>query len=198
MLALGCALLCADAALANDLATDANIVTGLDISDSIAPADLRLEILGMARAIRAPDVLAAVRGGRHGQIGFAVFAWHHGEFPVVVPWTLIASAADAHAVARAIEARLLVDVDTEARANEKFYAGRLTNLSRAIDHAAAMLLAAPYAADRAIVNIIGNGTDNVGEAPAGARERLVAAGGTVNGVVLGDDPLMLDYYRRAR
>ena len=44
--------------------------------------------------------------------------------------------------------------------------------------------------------IIGNGEDNVGEEAAFARERVIALGGTVNGVVLGDDPLVLDYYRR--
>ncbi len=185
MLALGSALLCANVGLAADIVTDANIVTGLDISDSIAPGDMRLEIEGMARAIRSPEVLAAIRSGRYGRIGFAVFAWHHSQFPMVVPWAVIASEADATAVARAIEARLRVNVETEARANGAFYAGRLTDLSQAIDHAAEMISAAPYATDRAIVNIIGNGEDNVGEEAQVARERVIAMGATVNGVVLG-------------
>jgi hypothetical protein len=90
----------------------------------------------------------------------------------------------------------LVNVETEARANEKFYIGRLTNLSQAIDHAAGMILTAPYATDRAVVNIIGNGEDNVGEDAGPARDRVIALGGTVNGAVLGDDPLVLDYYRQ--
>jgi hypothetical protein len=196
MLALGSALLCANVGLADDMATDANIVTGLDISDSIGQHDMQLEIDGMARAIRSPEVLAAIQAGRHGRIGFAVFAWHRGPFPLVVPWAVIASEADAAAVARQIEARLRVNVETEARTNGAFYAGRLTDLSQAIDHAGEMISMAPYAADRAIVNIIGNGEDNVGEDAAVARERFIARGGTVNGVVLGADPLVLDYYRQ--
>jgi Ca-activated chloride channel homolog len=196
LLALGFALLCGNVGQADAIVTDANIVSGLDISESIAPDDLRLEIEGMAHAIRSPEVIAAIQGGRYGRIGFAVFAWHHDQFPVVVPWAVIASEADAMAVAREIEARLRVNVETEARANEAFYIGRLTNLSQAIDHAAEMIMTAPYAADRAIVNIIGNGEDNVGEEPGAARERVIAMGGTVNGVVLGDDPLVLDYYRQ--
>ena len=115
---------------------------------------------------------------------------------MVVPWALIASEADAAAVAREIEARLRVNVETEARANGAFYAGRLTDLSQAIDHAGEMISTAPYAADRSIVNIIGNGEDNVGEEAGIARQRLIAMGGTVNGVVLGADPLVLDYYRQ--
>jgi hypothetical protein len=196
MLALGSALLCANVGLADDMATDANIVTGLDISDSIGQHDMQLEIDGMARAIRSPEVLAAIQAGRHGRIGFAVFAWHRGPFPLVVPWAVIASEADAAAVARQIEARLRVNLETEARANGAFYAGRLTDVSQAIDHAAEMISMAPYAADRAVVNIVGNGEDNVGEEAQVARQRFVARGGTVNGVVLGADPLVLDYYRQ--
>jgi hypothetical protein len=184
------------AAFAADIVTDANIVTGLDMSYSIEPAQMRLEIEGLAQAIRSPEVLAAIQSGRTGRVGFAVFAWHHDKFPVLVEWTLIATEPDAQAAARAIEARLLVDVDAEARRQQTFFIGRLTNVSQAIDHAAAMLLTAPFVADRSVVNIIGNGEDNVGEDAHRARDRLVDSGAVVNGVVLGSDPLVLDYYRR--
>jgi hypothetical protein len=51
-------------------------------------------------------------------------------------------------------------------------------------------------ARRSIVNIIGNGEDNVGEDADIARDRIVRTGAVVNGVVLGGDPSVLDYYRR--
>jgi hypothetical protein len=180
---------------ADEIATDANIVTALDISDSIGLDALRLEIEGMARAIRSPEVLAAIQSGRYGRIGFAVFAWHHNQFPEVVAWTLIASEEDALAVSRTIEARLRVDVEREARNAAAFYIGRLTNLSQAIDHAANLLGAAPFRTGRSVVNIVGNGRDNVGEDAWPARDRLVGSGAIANGLVIGDDPSMLDYYR---
>src|SRR5262249_61537855 len=71
----------------------------------------------------------------------------------------------------------------------------MTDLSGAIDHAAILLLTAPFIARRSVVNVIGNGWDNVGEGPLRARDRLVAKGGTINGVVLGFDPVLMDYYR---
>jgi hypothetical protein len=77
----------------------------------------------------------------------------------------------------------------------EWYIGRLTDLSQAIEFADAMLLTAPYTGDRAVVNIVGNGTDNVGDDPTQARDGFVARGGTINGVVLGDDPEMIAYYR---
>jgi Ca-activated chloride channel homolog len=191
-------------AMAGAIATDANIVTGLDISDSIGLDELRLEMEGMARAIRSPKVLQAFRSGPNGRIGFAVFAWHHNQLPIMVlPWTLISTEDDALAASRTIEARLGANIETEAREQEEArkgrlaaYIGRRTNLSRAIDHAAEMLTGSPYVADRSVVNIVGNGPDNVGEDASFARDRAVQAGATINGVVLGGDGGVLDYYRR--
>ena len=45
-----------------------------------------------------------------------------------------------------------------------------------------MLGQAPFAAKRAVVNMIGNGEDNVGEDPRRARDGLSAKGVTINGV----------------
>jgi Ca-activated chloride channel homolog len=193
LLVLGLAL--AGPAVSADTQTDANIVTGLDISNSIDPDQIQLELAGLAQAIRDPRVMTAIKAGKHGRIGFAVFAWHHGQFPSVVPWMTIASPRDAEISARAIEARQLVDLELEGRAQVEWYIGRLTDLSQAIAYADAMLLTAPYTGDRAVINIVGNGTDNVGEDPVQARDRVVARGGTINGLVLGDDPEMIAYYR---
>jgi hypothetical protein len=193
--ALALAFVFGEPAVAQELPTDANIVTGIDISDSVSPADARLEIEALALAIRSPEVLGAIARGRHGRIGFAVFAWHHTLRPQVVAWTIIAGEEDARAAARAIEARLTVDIDLEAREDAAYFMGRLTNLSRAIDHARALLAAAPFSAERDVVNIIGNGADNIDEDAGVARDRLVHAGGTDNGVVLGEDGDVLAYYR---
>lgn len=191
VLALGMALI--SPAVSADTMTDANIVTGLDISYSIGAGEMQQELAGLAQAIRDPRLMTVIRAGRHGRIGFAVFAWHHGQFPAVVPWMIIASPLDAERAARAIEARQLVDAELESRKIE-WYIGRLTDLSQAIEYADAMLLTAPYAASRVVINIVGNGDDNVGEDAGPARDRFVGRGGTINGLVLADDPAMIQYY----
>jgi hypothetical protein len=195
LLVLGLALTVDGPALSADAVTDANIVTGLDISNSIGPDQVQLELAGLAKAIRDPRVMTAIKAGKRGRIGFAVFAWHHGQFPTAVAWMTMASPHDADIAARAIEARQLVDLELEGRAQVEWYIGRLTDLSQAIEYADAMLLTAPYMGERAVINIVGNGTDNVGEDPAQARDRFVARGGTINGPVLGDDLEMIAYYR---
>jgi hypothetical protein len=176
--------------------TDANLVTGLDISGSMPGADRRMQLAGIAAALRSPELIAAIRHGREGRIGFAVFAWHHHRYEVV-PWTLIAGPAEAEAVARVVEARMDVDVNAEARRVGGSPGGRLTDLSRAIDHAGALLATAPFATRRRVVNIVGNGVDNLGEPAVAARDRLLGTGASVNAVVFGfgADGAVLDYYR---
>jgi hypothetical protein len=95
-----------------------------------------------------------------------------------------------------IAERLTIDVESEARDGKRFYIGRLTDLLQALEHASQLLRTAPFVTEHSIVNIIGNGTDNVGEDAQFARDRFVELGGTVNGVVLSDDPMVLDYYRQ--
>lgn len=180
--------------LAQDLATDVNIVTALDISDSVDQSDMRIELSGMARAIRDPRVLEAIRMGERRRIGFAVFGWHHNQFPMIVAWTLIESEDDAITVSKRIEARLSVNLESEAREHATWYIGRLTDLSQAIDHASELLRAAPFRAKRPVINIVGDGKDNVAEDAPIARDRFLENGGTVNGVVLNADPALVAYY----
>jgi len=187
---LGCALLSGEAAGA-DLFTDANIVTAIDISDSVDAQAIAVEIDGMAQAILAPEIIQAIAVGRHGRIGFAVFAWRDGAYPELVTWSVIASAEDARSVSERLEAGFRAFTQSD----RPIPTAHMTDLSGAIDHAAILLLTAPFVAERSVVNIIGNGWDNVGEGPMRARDRLVAKGGTVNGVVLGPDPVLMGYYR---
>ena len=185
------ALSYAPVAAAGELNTDANIITGLDVSSSINAQETMLQIDGMAEAIRSPAILAAIQRGQHGRIGFAVFIWADGDFPELVSWRTIGSVEDAQATSKEISARLASLLKSPSRS-----VGTLTDVSGAMEHASQMLQNAPYAADRAVVNIIGNGEDNVGEGPQRARAELVARGATINGVVVGGDKDVLNYYRK--
>jgi hypothetical protein len=173
--------------------TDANLVTAIDMSDSVGAASRRMQLEGLAAAIRAPETLAAIRRGKRGRVGFMVFAWHRSQY-VVVPWQVIETPEDAEAVAGLLAARMAVDPDAEERAHVRYFAGRPTDLSGAIDFAGHALGDAPFAARREVVNVIGNGSDNFGREPGGSRDLLVSRGVTVNGVVIdGDRAVLADY-----
>jgi hypothetical protein len=185
-----------------DLSTDANLVTAIDVSGSIKPADERLELDGMARAVVDPRFLGAIERGRHGRIGFAAFTWTNGEFITLVPWTLIGSQADALEVAERLHtARGKPVMGYAARhptAIRPWRTGHATDISAAIDRAVEVAGEAPFASYRQLINICANGIDNVGDEPDAARDRAMAQDFTINGLVLGnrDDSAEIAAYFR--
>lgn len=48
-------------------ATDANLITAIDVSGSVKPRDERLELEGMAQAVADPMFLEAIQRGMHGR-----------------------------------------------------------------------------------------------------------------------------------
>jgi hypothetical protein len=180
--------------------TDANLVTALDVSDSIMRHEEWLEVEGLAKAVVSAAVLDAIAGGRHGRIGFAVHTWSSaGRFEIIVPWTLIKSVEDAEKVAiilrgfaidRSSWRRHREDSDGSGKAP-----GLRTDISGTIGFAAALALAAPHVSQRAVVNVCANGTDNVADDPRAARDRAMAAGIVINGLVIGGKRGLTSYFR---
>lgn len=195
---LACSLFQASAAPARALETDVNIVTAMDISDSMESHDVQMEIIGMARAVRSRAVLEAIQAGPNGRVGFAVFAWHSGSvFAEFVSWTVIETEADAARVsAQLIDCLKFANRSIIRTPNEMRSPSGLTDISGAIQYGADLLRSAPFATNRSVVNIIGNGTDNVWDGPRATRDALIAEGRTINGVVLSGDPSLVDYFHQ--
>ena len=107
-------------------------------------------------------------------------------------WRQIGSAEDAAAVAAEVESGLHALMGSEALAK----LGALTDISGAMEYGGELLRTAPFTSSHQFINIVGNGIDNVGEGTLPARNRLVAAGITINGVAVGRDVTLLAYLKR--
>lgn len=176
---------------------DVKLITAIDISDSVSASEVQLQLTGLAAAVRSPVLLKAIKAGYLGCIGFEVFAWQYGDSPEIVHWTVISNTNDTYVVARQIEGRSVADLYAETRAAAgRFYFGRLTDISGALDHAAVLSKLAPFSAYRSVINIVGEGTDNVAEAPGNVRDKLVDMGFVINGLLVDPSPQMHEYYRR--
>lgn len=83
---------------------DLELVLLADASGSIDDGEIRLQRQGYAEALRHEEVLWAIgNGGQHGRIAATFVEWASAPSQdVVVPWTLIASEADAIAFGDAI------------------------------------------------------------------------------------------------
>ena len=173
-------------------ATDANLITAIDVSGSIKAPEERLELEGMAAAVLDPRFLQAISRGLHGRIGFVAFTWANGEFLTLVPWTLIASKADAERVAASLQTARgnpPVGYATRIPGNQRpWRTGHATNISAAMERAIEVSAGAPFVSQHQVINLCSNGIDNIGDGPDAARDQADAAGLIVNGLILGDRP----------
>lgn len=201
-----CAASPAADAVAPEMTTDANVVTALDVSDSIGRYEEWLQQTGLVRALVHPDFLRAATAGPRRRIGFAVFTWSSdGKFDLLVPWTLIGSAEDAARVSQAVASITLIDrthygggdmeQDRDSDKDAPVTPDRLTDLSGAIDFGSLLLASSPHATNRAVMNICANGVDNFKGGTESSRDAALASGLTINGLVLGQDEKLAQYFR---
>jgi Ca-activated chloride channel homolog len=165
-------------------AVDLALVLAVDGSASVTYDEFGLIAGGMAAALREPAIIAALIGGpAKASIGSLLLWSGTGAQEVITDWTLIASAADAHAFADAVENMPRIVKAGETAIGEALLAS-LTLLSHLPDTPA-----------RQVVDVIGDGRSNAGIAPGPIRDRMAAAGITINGLcILHEEPDLLQSY----
>ncbi len=174
-------LIAAPAARAEEV--DLLLILAADVSRSVDDVEFEIQRNGYAQAFTDRDVLSAIRNGIRGKIAVAYVEWS-GEWAqqVLVDWTVIGDAASGKAFGAAIAAAPRPFRDRTA-------------LGVAISFAAAHMAKAPHRAPRRVIDISGDGTNTNGRAPAGARDEAVAAGITINGlVILSAEPMPWNPY----
>ena len=172
---------------------DVNLITAIDVSDSITRHEEWLQYEGLARGLANPDFLRLVETGTFGRVGFMAFTWSSdGSVRVVVPWTQVTSQNDALRIARALRQAPRIDrahyamgPDEQESADATAVSDARTDIALAIAFATDAAVRAPFDATRTIVNICSNGVDNAGEPPRAARDAALRSGITINGVVFG-------------
>jgi hypothetical protein len=151
---------------------DVALVLAADTSGSISNRDLGLQFRSYAQAITSSAFLRAVRSGPHGRAALAFVAWSSaGRQDQLVPWTLIDNISAAAQFATTL---------LRAPGPVPGY----TSISGAIDYAQEVLSACEFAAERRIIDISGDGSNNDGRAVRDARDDAVVVGITINGLPL--------------
>jgi hypothetical protein len=173
--------------MADALTVDLALVLAVDCSTSIDVADFKLQMDGLAAALRHPLLAKAIAQGEHRQVAITLLLWSdRWTQHVVLPWTLLAGQVSLEATAQRI-----------AKIERKSQPGG-TGLAAAIDYAAQMLRLRelPFTAERRAIDVSGDGEDNEGGDAGAARDRAVAGGLTINGLpILNGSSLLEPYYR---
>jgi hypothetical protein len=151
---------------------DIALVLAADVSRSITTDEFQLQRQGYAKAIANPDVVKAIQAGTAGAIDLTFIEWSGSdEQQVVVDWQVVRDQASAQHFA-----------DTLLAAPRAFY-GR-TSISAALDFAMARLKTAGVKAERQVIDVSGDGTNNAGRPLEEARAAALAAGVTINGLAI--------------
>jgi hypothetical protein len=162
---------------------DLQLVLAADVSRSIDDNEFELQRHGYASAFRDPRVLRAIRSGQYGKISVCYVEWSGPEsMAVIADWTVIGDEESAAAFS-----------DTIAAAQRPF--ANRTAIGAAIDFARALFLRSGADSLRRVIDVSGDGTNTNGREPAPARDEAVAAGITINGlVILSPEPMPWNPY----
>jgi hypothetical protein len=179
------AALAASPGAAAERPVDLLLVLAVDASGSVDARRFELQRRGYAEAFANPRVLKAIRSGPLQAIAVTMFQWTGPSLQArILDWTVIADAAAADGVATVI-----------ATTPRQLFGGG-TSVSGAIDHALRLFPDSPFAGERRVIDVSGDGANNVGRPAALARDAAVAAGIVINGLpILALEPNLDTYYR---
>jgi hypothetical protein len=175
LLLLFAALLCSPHLAHAAQPVDVALVLVDDVSGSINDDEFKLQKDGWFSAFTNPRVVAAIHGGPTGAIAvsYAEFASSY-QVKTVLDWTVIKDEASARAFAKALQ-----DTPRSFRGHTAIGAG--------VDLAVQMLDKANYDAQRRVIDVCGDGTNNSGRDVDEARDDAVKQGITINGLAIANE-----------
>jgi hypothetical protein len=151
---------------------DMLLVLAADVSRSVTEPKFKLQREGAAAAITDPDVVKAMTSGPNRRIAVCFVEWATvGQQAVVVDWMAIGSAA----AARGFGDRLV-------EAPRSFVGS--TSISSAIDFSVRQLERAPFASERQVIDVSGDGNNNSGRPVIDALYEALAMDITIYALVI--------------
>lgn len=164
-------------------ACDTALLLTIDVSNSVDPAEYRIQTDGLADALRDPEIIEIMVSG---QVAVSVVQWsgfHKQELSI--PWTRIQTEADVAALsvrARNME-RAFVLSDTAPAEAILFSLRQFDDVRDCNRH---------------VIDVSGDGTPNAGTPVRNARRAAERAGVTINGIAIESMGLAItNFYRGA-
>src|SRR6476660_5936225 len=153
---------------------DIELVLAVDVSYSMDPEEQALQREGYIAGITSREFMQALRSGHHGKVAVTYFEWA-GPYDqkIVVPWRLIDGPEGADAFVNEI-------------ARSPYRRASRTSISGALTFAKPLFDGSGYKGFRRVVDVSGDGANNSGTFVTLARDDVLAAGMTINGL-----PIML-------
>ncbi len=169
---------------------DLELVLAVDASGSVDNAEYRLQLTGIAAALRDPAVLRAITAGPHKRIALNVLIWAEARRPKdETGWFILADETAVDRVAGIIAAMPRNQVGG-------------TGIGDGVAHAIRSIDENTIRSDRRIVDVSGDGRETpprqYSTILSEARSMAIARNVTLNGLAILNEDKQLDDYYRAR
>lgn len=151
---------------------DVELVLAVDTSRSMDYEEVRIQREGYVSALQHPEFINAVKMGLIGKIAITYYEWAGEVDPAsVLDWQVIETGADAKAFADKLAAR---PIATQRR----------TSISAAIAFGTGSIGGNKFEGMRKVIDVSGDGPNNMGAPVEGVRDQALAAGIVINGLAL--------------
>jgi hypothetical protein len=168
-------LLALPAAAQDKKEVDLALAMAIDISGSIDPDEAKLQREGYVMAFRDPVVVKAILGGPNGRIAVAYYEWSDAWVQrLLIDWTLLDSEAS-------------IDNFAKRLAAAPISIARRTSISGAIRYAVPLFARSPYDAQRKVLDISGDGSNNDGGLVTDQRYEALKDRIAINGLPIMND-----------
>jgi uncharacterized protein DUF1194 len=154
---------------------DLAFAMAIDISGSIDPDEAKLQREGYVQAFRDPAIVKAILSGPNGRIAVAYYEWSDASLQqLLIDWTLLDSEAAIYTFARWLAAAPIS-------------IARRTSISGAIRYAVPLFGRSPYEANRKVLDISGDGSNNDGPPVTSMRYEALKERIVINGLPIMND-----------
>lgn len=151
------------------------LALGLDVSGSVDSQEYRLQLSGLAAALRHPEVVQALVAMPSNPVRVAIFEWSSPDYQrLILNWTAITDEAS------------LLQIAARLDTAERNQAPPGTALGTAMQYGA-NLLAGRNDCWKRTLDLSGDGKHNYGPHPRDVRDTLDAQYLTINALVIGSD-----------
>src|SRR6266853_3631661 len=158
----------------NAMPVDTELVIAVDVSNSMDPEEQALQREGYILGLTSREFLQALRTGTHGRIAVTYFEWAglHDQ-KIILPWRVIDGPESAAAVTNEIK-------------RTPYRRAPRTSIFGALQFAKPLFDQSGYGGLRRVIDVSGDGSNNMGPPVTIMRDEVLAAGITINGL-----PIML-------
>lgn len=151
---------------------DVELVLAVDISQSMDSEEQEAQRAGYVAALTSKEFLDAIQVGPLGRVAVTYMEWGGiDEHFIVADWTVIQDAPSAKNFAAKISAAPLRQVQR-------------TSIASALEKSVFLIQSNRYEGLRRVIDISGDGPNNQGGSVTAMRDRMIAAGVTINGLPL--------------